>query len=984
MLDSTVSTIPPAPMIEPMTVLAGKYRVEKVLGTGGMGVVVAALHLQLDERVAIKLLRPDRAALPEATERALREARATVKIQSDHVVRVFDAGTLDDGAPYIVMEHLVGCDLAQLLCAEGRLSVDDAASYVRQACDAIAKAHALGIVHRDLKPANLFLAVRDDVACIKVLDFGISKFSADARRLDAALTGGAAVLGSPAYMSPEQLESARDVDGRTDVWSLGVILFELVTGAHPFVGDSLPQLYKRIAEQPAPSITTLRPDAPPALDAVIARCLAKSKAERFPDATALAAALAPLAAKGTSSVGFAATSLAASAKPQFAAGTPTGIERPALPRRRRRIPIAIAAAVGLGAVTTLALYRHDDHAAPPAATPPVAFTVLACPQLRVSGVVEPSGWLGAATASIACTRAQARMGGHSASTRVPAELLALPRTPVDNFPEDPFDPPAARARQIAVARTASAWLDGTVSASDGFRVELVLRGSDDRELGRGTGVDPSLLAATRAAMQPIEPLIPSARAGDPFLVAWFGALTPEAAVALADLFIEANMGDDATQCARVKARTDVTAAEHAVVMRLCASNPTQGPPDSPARDISSPAALRMSLGADPYVDRRPVAEDLARLDAAIAKTTTHEERAFMLAKRASVLEDHHDIDGATDAALASIAEDPKLLDLHRSPWNLLSWLRANSNAAPAANAWVPWSTEAYCFSSTRTQDLDRRVRIGRRDHLLSHDHVWTESLVEFLVADGKIDEARTIVAGAKIDALRVLVDAAEAKFGRAFAIANEALADPSTGEVYATTYVSATASQLALTFDRPAIGADAIFARYLAVEPSPAADNTLVLVMATQACASATRELGTKCLARIRALSGGRVGNIDGILDGAEHFTRGEYAAAALAWRTMMVRPGWQLDSFRDLLGTALERSGQDDLVARLDAPVLASRGRYNGVELAHVRAARRAERSGDKATAKRLAVQVIAAWQVADVDVPAVAEMRKMVTRLR
>src|SRR3954447_9964023 len=180
----------------PGTLIAGKYRVERVLGTGGMGVVVAAVHEQLDERVAIKLLRADRLAQKDAVERALREARAAVKIQSEHVVRVFDVGTLESGAPYIVMEYLAGCDLAQLLCAEGRLDIADAAAYVKQACDAVAKAHAIGIVHRDLKPANLFLAVRDETTAIKVLDFGISKFvTTDSRRVDPSLTSTASVLG---------------------------------------------------------------------------------------------------------------------------------------------------------------------------------------------------------------------------------------------------------------------------------------------------------------------------------------------------------------------------------------------------------------------------------------------------------------------------------------------------------------------------------------------------------------------------------------------------------------------------------------------------------------------------------------------------------------------------------------------------------------------------------------------------------------------
>src|SRR5262249_6039988 len=163
---------------------------------------------QLDARVAIKLLRHEHLGRPGATERVLREARAARKIDSEHVARVFDVGTLEDGVPYIVMELLEGCDLAQLLCADARLSVEDATRYVVEACDAPAKAHALGVVHRDLKPANLFLATGpDDSSCIKVLDFGISKLAAE----DAALTTTAAVLGSPVYMSPEQLESTRNV-----------------------------------------------------------------------------------------------------------------------------------------------------------------------------------------------------------------------------------------------------------------------------------------------------------------------------------------------------------------------------------------------------------------------------------------------------------------------------------------------------------------------------------------------------------------------------------------------------------------------------------------------------------------------------------------------------------------------------------------------------------------------------------------------------
>src|SRR3954470_13666053 len=206
-------------------ILAGKYRVERVLGVGGMGVVVAATHLQLDERVAIKFLVPDALSSDEAVARFAREARAAVKIKSEHVARVIDVGTLDNGAPYMVMEYLEGGDLSRVLQAQGPLPVEDAVEYVLQACEAIAHAHVLGIVHRDLKPANLFLTKRNDGSqSVKVLDFGISKVlsgNSGASSSDAAMTRTRAVMGSPLYMSPEQMTSTRDVDGRTDIWALG-------------------------------------------------------------------------------------------------------------------------------------------------------------------------------------------------------------------------------------------------------------------------------------------------------------------------------------------------------------------------------------------------------------------------------------------------------------------------------------------------------------------------------------------------------------------------------------------------------------------------------------------------------------------------------------------------------------------------------------------------------------------------------------------
>jgi len=278
-------------------ILAGKYRVERVLGAGGMGVVVAAHHVQLDKRVAIKFLLRDALGNAEAVERFAREARAAVKITSEHVARVIDVGTLETGAPYMVMEFLEGHDLAQWVRLRGPLPLEQAVDFVLQACEAIAEAHALGIIHRDLKPANLFI-VRgaDALHAVKVLDFGISKATAQGGKgQDVALTRTTAVMGSPLYMSPEQLRSSKNVDARTDVWALGVILYELLVGRLPFEAETVTGLCAKIAADAPTTLRELDASLPATLEAVVMRCLEKNVNQRVSSVAELAAALRPFA-----------------------------------------------------------------------------------------------------------------------------------------------------------------------------------------------------------------------------------------------------------------------------------------------------------------------------------------------------------------------------------------------------------------------------------------------------------------------------------------------------------------------------------------------------------------------------------------------------------------------------------------------------------------------------------------------------------------
>ena len=271
------------------TVLPGHYRVDAPIAKGGMGVVLAATHLPSGDRVAIKVLTIPDDAPAGMRERFLNEALAVARLKNAHVAKFREVGSLGNGTPYIVMELLEGIDLARVLEKTERLLPDIAVEYVLQACEALAEAHALGIVHRDIKPSNLFVASRaDGTQIIKVLDFGISRAPLGPSRLTTQDT----ILGTPVYMAPEQMKSARLSDARSDIWSIGAVLYELIEGMVPFDGDSYAELCLRIAmDPPMPMISPV----PPGLERAIAKCLAKDPAARWQTVSALARAIVPYA-----------------------------------------------------------------------------------------------------------------------------------------------------------------------------------------------------------------------------------------------------------------------------------------------------------------------------------------------------------------------------------------------------------------------------------------------------------------------------------------------------------------------------------------------------------------------------------------------------------------------------------------------------------------------------------------------------------------
>ncbi|HTA89622.1 MAG TPA: serine/threonine-protein kinase [Polyangiaceae bacterium] len=461
----------PEPSLQPEQVrvgdtLAGKYRVERVHRRGVLGVTVEALHLQLEQRVAIRLLSADPLAYPEAVTRFLRGARQAVQFQSEHTARIIDVGTLDSGVPYFVTELLLGSDVQRVLRVREWLPVPDAVDYLLQACEALAEAHARHVVHRNLKPTNLFVTKRAGARRLVVLDFGVS----DDPLTDAAINFGgiSGATKALAYLAPEQIRDPGSVDLRADIWALGAILHEMLTGCVLFDASSTPGLLAMIAADPAPPVSQLRPEIPAELESVVLTCLAKEREERYGSVAALAAALRPFAsATGHGSAerldrAFAQRSR--SARPPPLPGQPTraivrvppppkSAPSPSLPpSAARRFTELGLTAVGLAAAGALGVYvaiRSMEGALAAAVAPRAVVSDLspALPAPRLADAVPPSAMI-AATASVAPRPSQSVVSAPRVASRAAATVEPLGTAA-------PAAPPAAAVLRHAAARAAA-------------------------------------------------------------------------------------------------------------------------------------------------------------------------------------------------------------------------------------------------------------------------------------------------------------------------------------------------------------------------------------------------------------------------------------------------------------------------------------------------------------------------------------------------
>ncbi|MFT3772397.1 MAG: serine/threonine-protein kinase [Minicystis sp.] len=648
--------------------------------------------------------------------------------------------------------------------------------------------------------------------------------------------------------------------------------------------------------------------------------------------------------------------------------------------------------------------KRAEEAASPLALPS---SVLACPVLEASGVDEPSGWLGAAAAATICERARVILGGRTTRTLVPAELLGLPVEPSGQLAEDPYAGPDARARSVEAAqKRSSAYIDGrVVKDTSGFRVEIALRSPAGAELARGAGSGRALYAAVRDAVSPLvgPTLVPRAVSLDPTMAAFSRAPDVDGALALLDLSFSMvhNAGNVPEECARVAARSKDYAELGPGERHRCAYALGLPAPkvDLPPADRTSPGALAARARVRLMIEGDSDLALAAELEQLLAREVTPFGRSTLAASASCLFQAENPARSRQLALLAVQAEPKNPVGEWCAPWIQMVTVARGTAGAEAAlralRAWTPWDAYGWLPGSG---DPSRSLAHSRRAYALSplDTHV-ADVLAGELLRAGARDEARAVAAfvssgghpvhRVESDLLLLRVDASEARFRAALSGALRAMvvAPDDAGFVRVLRLeIAWRALQIAMILGRGAEIADAAVERFLDPEPSPIDGASVDAPLRIPAiCARASAPSAKRCFARFRALrtrlSLGALPDTDAFTDGAERYAAGDHTGAAKAWRPLLRDPGPYAALMADAMIDAFERTGEADLVARLEGAIAGDDNELNGASPKTVRAARAAAKRGDRAKARALAKQVIDAWSVADEMPPAVEEMRRL-----
>jgi len=1027
------------------------FRIVERIGRGGMGIVYRAQDEKLGRPVALKVLAPGFEQDRDRRSRFIREARAAAAVAHPNIATIHEIGE-DDGRVFIAMELVEGVTLRAML-EKGPLPPANVVRIGLQVARALAKAHAAGVVHRDLKPDNVM--VGEDLHA-KVLDFGLAKVTgpgASAVETPSAIERGetatreGVLLGTPQYMSPEQAKG-RPIDARSDVFSLGIVLYEMVAGRRPFDGVSVAEVIIAIDRDPPPPLTSIVGTLPAGLVRVIDRCLEKDAARRYADGKGVADDLATIGSE--SGAGFAAPATAPPTAPApaptptvpMSIATPGPAQVGPAPRPKRRVlryvilafvvlallkPFRTGCAGGSGgkggsshAPTTGSSTLPPQAASIVAAAMKLASSggpLLACPPLVAKGVEEPSGWLGAAAANVACRRAAILAGGSLDRVVVPAELLDLPRQPTDDFPRDPYGAPGARDRAVSAAHNRAAmWLDGSVEkTAGGFKVALTLRShDDDDEIESAEGSGHHVYLAVRDAMHHLvqEEAISHATHVDDDIAKWTGIKDVDLALAWDDWHdsLASAASSTATELARLQARrVDLGAlwpqAQYESQLPLLVETDHFDPV---SLDRSSPAAFARTAVAYGQTVR---AADCASLAAEARKLRDAEpsatgRRSLLLAQAQLTLQ-AGDLKSALELALGEAREEPRSDHTWEIPLLAAQGQRSLGPIARAMAAWMPEDHASYNAIATgdaALPDVAARLPFARRAYEMSPDFpMWGATLGKELVELGRREEARSVATsmlavGPLLDpagqAILVSVDASEAHFGAAVARGTRALDRVARfGEQVGDWYlIDALLGASAVGGGGTALGDD--FAnRFVLADPPRLGHGDYfggpLVLAAADACAVASRDTARRCFARLRQLLASHYfptaePTAGAYIDGCDGFAQGDLRGAAAAWRPLVAGheadAGYAGNAVARFGPAAFEAAGDHDLAARIDARNLASGfDAFAGASPAMAREARRDMTHGDKSKARELAQKLVDAWGASDVPVPAVADMKAL-----